>query len=209
MPARRFALELLRGRCDGEMSDYTPSIVDAEFEQDLFLALAEGRGLILVTGPTGQGKTTAIQRALADARCPRDVAFVGDIRGDVTDVHRAMQLARDRPVVAVMRSGEGAGVFARLMDMGVPARELADHVSTLFRLRLVRRTESERVLIHERLVVTDAISELIRASADPVVVQRQARADGMRTIREVGMAYVQAGVLAEIDVTYMTPGDLW
>lgn len=63
------------------------------------LALAEGSGLILVTGPTGHGKTTAIEAVLGDPRCPPKVIFIGDIRGEVQDAFRAIQLARTQLVV--------------------------------------------------------------------------------------------------------------
>ena len=49
-------------------------------QHDLLSALGAARGLVLVTGPTGQGKTTSIEVALADRSCPSNVIFSGDVR---------------------------------------------------------------------------------------------------------------------------------
>ena len=88
---------------------------------ELLSALEVPRGLILVAGPTGQGKTTAIEKVLADPACAPNVAFVGDIRGDVDDARRAVAMARTSVVLAVLRIQRAAATFARLIDMDVAA----------------------------------------------------------------------------------------
>lgn len=97
----------------------------ATTHEDLLAALGQVSGLILVTGPTGNGKTTAIEHVLGDPRCPPNVTFIGDIRGEVEDAFRAVQLARSQTVVAVLRIPRAAGAFSRLSSMGVPAIDLA------------------------------------------------------------------------------------
>lgn len=149
--------------------------------QHLLAALTEASGLILVTGATGTGKTTVIEEVLADPRCPPNTVFLGDVR-DVQLALRAVQLARSQVVVAVLRIPRSAGAFARLTDMGVSARDLAEVVRVVFTTRLVRSGVSEPVLLHERLVVTNGIREVILAGADAEAVHRQALADGMRSL---------------------------
>lgn len=174
---------------------------------DLLSALTEASGLILVTGSTGHGKTTAIEAVLADPRCPPDIVFVGDIRGDVRDALRAVQLARTQNVVAVLRIPRAAGAFGRLTAMGVPARDLAEVVRVVFTTRLMRTADSEPLLLHERLVVTSAIRELVLVDPNEDAVHREALADGMRSLRQVGMDHVRAGRLTPTAVAQATPDD--
>lgn len=91
--------------------------------------------------------------------------------------------------------------------MGVPARDLADVVRVVFSTRLLRPSGAKPILLHERLVVTEAIRELVLAGADADVVHRQAVAEGMRSLRQLGLDHVAAGRLTAADVTYATPGD--
>ena len=174
--------------------------------EELLSALIQGPGLILVTGPAGQGKTTAIEGVLADSRCPRDIAFLGDIRGDVQEAARAVQLARSQMVVAVLRIQHAAGAFARLLDMGVPASDLVDVVRTVFTTRILR-LPSEVLLLHERLVVTPAIRGLIVAGADSEAIHRRAIADGMQSLRKVGNELVRAGRVPADAIADLTPDD--
>lgn len=176
-------------------------------KQELLVALAKGPGLILVTGPTGHGKTAAIEQVLADSRCPPDVVFLDDIRGDVEDARHAVQLARSQVVVAVLRISRAAGAFVRLTEMGIPSRDLVEIVRVVFTTRLIRPPASEPVLLHERLVVTDAIRELVLVGAGSDVVHRQAVADGMRTLRQDGLDHVRAGRLQAGAVNDVTPAD--
>jgi len=123
--------------------------------QELLVALAEASGLILVTGSTGQGKTTAIEEVLADPRCPPSIGFLGDVRDEAQDALRAVQLARSQVVVAVLRIPRAAGAFGRLID----------------------------------------------------AVHRQALADGMRSLRQVGRDHACAGRLTPMAVAERTPDD--
>lgn len=79
------------------------SAVIASMQADLLAALGTTSGLILVTGPTANGKTTAIEEALADPRCPPAVVFIGDLRGGVEDAYRAIRIARSQVVIAELR----------------------------------------------------------------------------------------------------------
>ncbi len=173
---------------------------------ELLLALANGPGLVLVTGPTGHGKTTVIEAVLADPVCPPNVVFLGDIRGDVELAQRALQLARFSAVVAVLRSGHGAGAFRRLVDIGVSPIDVAAVVRAVFTTRLFR-LRSEALLVHERLDVSASIRTLVLADAEPDAIQRQAMADGMQTLRHAGLEHVRAGRLTHDEVIRNTPED--
>ncbi len=178
---------------------------------DLRSALMMPSGLVLVAGPTGQGKTTAIEEVLALPACPPNVAFVGDVRGDREHARDAVSTARSSVVVAVVRIQRAAGAFLRLLDMGVPAAELAEVARTAFTTRLFRSTTNsdtpETLLLHERLAVTEAIRALITAGADPDAVHQQAIDDGMRSLRQLGLDHVKAGRLTLQQVDEMIPAD--
>lgn len=163
--------------------------------------------MILVTGPTGHGKTTAIEAVLGDPRCPPNVIFIGDIRGEVQDAFRAVQLARTQVVVAVLRIPRATGAFVRLTDMGVPARELVDVVRMVFTTRLLRPAQSTPVLLHERLRVTNALGELVLADPSEDAVHRHAIKGGMRSLRQAGLEHVRAGRLTHAAVLDATPDD--
>lgn len=83
--------------------------IGAALHRDLLSGLRAPRGLILVASPTGQGKTTAIERVLLDSACRTNVVFVGDLRGDLDAARRAVSAARSSVVVAVLRIPRAAG----------------------------------------------------------------------------------------------------
>jgi hypothetical protein len=185
------------------------STVGTSMHEDLLATLRADSGIVLVIGPTGHGKTTVIDQVLADPRCPPGVVFIGDLRGEAADALRAVQLARSRIVVAVLRISRAAGGFRRLADLGVPAADLVDVVRAVYSTRLVRAAGPEPVLLYERLAMTSGIRALVLAgAADDETVHRQAIADGMVSLRELGMRYVRAGRLTTAEVTYTTPDDM-
>jgi type II secretory ATPase GspE/PulE/Tfp pilus assembly ATPase PilB-like protein len=175
-----------------------------DLHQDLLSALAVPRGLIIVTGPTGHGKTTAIEGVLADPNCPRGVIFCGDVR-DLEAAREAVRLAHSQVVVAVLRIPRASGAFCRLIDMTIPADDVVDVARVAFTTRLFR--SPSMLLLHERLMVTDSTRALILSGADPDLIHSQAIAEGMRSLREVGLAYVFAGRLTREAVVEMTMED--
>jgi general secretion pathway protein E len=141
-------------------------------------------GLILLTGPTGSGKTTAIYSALytlvqragstisiatvedpvefnlpmvAQAQVnlaqefdyPRalrslmrqdpQVIMVGEIRDPDTAAIAVQAGLTGHLVISTIHSGSTAGVFARLMNMGIEPFLLASSVSGVLGLRLIRK----------------------------------------------------------------------
>lgn len=180
--------------------------LDVVMHDELLSALSGPPGLILVAGSTGNGKTTAIEAVLGDRRCPPRVVFLGDIRGDVEDAFRAVQLARSLVVVAVLRIRRAAGSFGRLTAMGVAAHDLAEVVRSVFTTRLLRPAASAPILLHEQLVVTNAIRELVLAGVGEDALHRQAIADGMRSLRQASLDHVRAGRLTPA-LAESTPDD--
>lgn len=185
--------------------------VGTSMRDELLSALQAPCGLIAVSGPTGHGKTTVIEEVLADPACPTNVLFVGDLRGDLDAARRALFAARSQVVVAVLRIPRAAGAFRRLIDMQVRARDVAEVTRVAFSTRLIRPTnDSPRqgfLLLHERLVVSDAIRALVLADADEGAIHRRAIADGMRSLRQNALDHVHAGQLTFELATAMTPED--
>lgn len=181
----------------------------ANMHRDLLDAVAPARGLVIVAGPTGQGKTTAVERALTDASCPPGVFFAGDIRGDVALARRAVSLARGRTVVAVLRIPRAAGSFRRLLELGVPAAELVEVARVVFGTRLARPADvrEDVVLLWEKLLVTHEIRTLVLRGADPDAIHQQAIAQGMQSLRQAGLELVSAGRLELEEVVRSTPDD--
>jgi hypothetical protein len=179
--------------------------------RELLSGLRAPHGLILVASPTGQGKTTAIERVLRDPACPPNVVFMGDLRGDLDAARRAVAMARSSVVVAVLRIPRAAGAFMRLIDMSVPATEVAAVSLLAFSTRLFRPstgdTREEFRLLHEQIVVTDAIRSLIIAGADQDAIHQCAIAEGMCSLRRAALEQVRAGHLTPEAVATMTPED--
>lgn len=185
--------------------------VGTSMRDDLLSALQAPCGLIVVSGPTGHGKTTVIEEVLSDPACPASVLFVGDLRGDLDAARRAVLAARSQVVIAVLRIPRAAGAFRRLIDMQVPARDVAEVTTLAFSTRLIRRSSDgpreECLLLHERIVVTDAIRALVMAGADDDAIHRRAIADGMRSLRANALEQVRAGRLTRNLAAAMTPDD--
>jgi type II secretory ATPase GspE/PulE/Tfp pilus assembly ATPase PilB-like protein len=185
--------------------------IGAALHRDLLSGLRAPRGLILVASPTGQGKTRAIKRALHDPACPPNVVFMGDLGGNLDAARRAVTVARSRVVVAVLRIQRAAMGFARLIHMGVPATEVAAVSRLAFSTRLFRPSEGDTRhdvrLLHERIVVTEAIRSLIIADADEGAIHRCSIAEGMCSLRQAALEQSRAGHLTSELVATMTPDD--
>lgn len=181
--------------------------LESSMRDDLLSGLQAACGLIVVAGPTGHGKTTMIEEALAKGGCPASVLFVGDLRGDLDAARRAVLAARSQIVVAVLRICRAAGAFRRLIDMQVPARDVAEVTRMAFSTRLIRPSSDDSLLLHERIVVTDAIRALVMAGADEDAIHRRAIADGMISLRNRARDQVRAGRLTLELATTMTPDD--
>ncbi len=152
--------------------------------QTLKMLLVRPTGLVLMTGPTGSGKTTAIYASLyhiieragpsisiatvedpvefnlpliAQSQCnvARDytypialrslmrqdpqVIMIGEIR-DTETAHIAVQAGlTGHLVISTIHSGSTAGVFARLINMGIEPFLLSSSIAGVLGMRLIRK----------------------------------------------------------------------
>ncbi|MDR9469254.1 type IV-A pilus assembly ATPase PilB [Marinospirillum sp.] len=154
---------------------------EAEQQKLYEQALANPQGMILVTGPTGSGKTVTLytglnllnspERNIASAEDPveinmdginqvnintkvgldfasalraflrqdPDVVMVGEIR-DIETAETAVKAAQTgHLVLSTLHTNSAAATLNRLMNMGVPAYNLAASVQLIIAQRLARR----------------------------------------------------------------------
>ena len=164
-------------------------------------ALAQPQGMILVTGPTGSGKTVSLytglgilntdERNISTAEDPveinmeginqvlvnnkvgldfaealrsflrqdPDVIMVGEIR-DLETAEIAIKAAQTgHLVLSTLHTNSAAETITRMMNMGVPAYNIASSVSLIIAQRLARRL-CKSCSIPETEVPRDALMEL-------------------------------------------------
>ena len=161
-------------------------------------ALSKPQGMILVTGPTGSGKTVSLytglnilntsERNISTAEDPveinlaginqvqinpkagltfagalraflrqdPDVVMVGEIR-DLETAEIAIKAAQTgHLVLSTLHTNSAAETLTRMMNMGVPAFNIASSISVIMAQRLARRLcdrckEPEHIPVHELL----------------------------------------------------------
>ena len=153
-----------------------------EYQKELYMdALAQPQGMILVTGPTGSGKTVSLytglnilntpERNISTAEDPAeinlegvnqvnvnnrvglgfaealraflrqdpDIIMVGEIR-DLETANIAIKAAQTgHLVLSTLHTNSAAETLTRMMNMGVPAFNIATSVSLIIAQRLGRR----------------------------------------------------------------------
>ena len=259
------------------------------FQQRFVDVLDRPHGILLVTGPTGSGKTTTLYTALSQINTPDvkiitvedpveyqieginqiqvkpqigldfagalrsivrqdpDVIMIGEMR-DLETCRIAIQSAlTGHLVLSTLHTNSAAGGITRLLDMGVEDYLLGSTVNGILAQRLVRRLDPEtavsyealpevieqfelhkytqerpirlwkpgtstanptgyrgRRAIMEFLVMTDPLRRLVMQRADAGEIERQARAEGMRTMYEDGIAKAVAGITTIEEVLRVT-----
>ena len=259
------------------------------FEQRFVEVLQRPHGILLVTGPTGSGKTTTLYTALSRINTPDvkiitvedpveyqleginqiqvkpqigldfagalrsimrqdpDVIMIGEMR-DLETCRIAIQSAlTGHLVLSTLHTNSAGGGVTRLLDMGVEDYLLGSTVNGILAQRLVRRLDPETAIpyepspeviaefelekytserpirlwkpgasvanptgyrgrraIMEFLVMTDPLRRLIMQRADAGEIERAARAEGMRTMYEDGIAKAVAGVTTLEEVLRVT-----
>jgi len=259
------------------------------FQQRFVDVLERPHGILLVTGPTGSGKTTTLYTALSKINTPDvkiitvedpveyqieginqiqvkpqigldfagalrsivrqdpDVIMIGEMR-DLETCRIAIQSAlTGHLVLSTLHTNSAAGGITRLLDMGVEDYLLGSTVNGILAQRLVRRLDPETAIpyealpevveqfelhkytderpirlwkpgsstanptgyrgrraIMEFLVMSDPLRRLVMQRADAGEIERQARAEGMRTMYEDGIAKAVAGITTIEEVLRVT-----
>ncbi len=259
------------------------------FQQRFVEVLQRPHGILLVTGPTGSGKTTTLYTALSQINTPDvkiitvedpveyqleginqmqvkpqigldfagalrsimrqdpDVIMIGEMR-DLETCRIAIQSAlTGHLVLSTLHTNSAGGGITRLLDMGVEDYLLGSTVNGILAQRLVRRLDPETAIayqpppeviaefelekytgerpirlwrpgssaanpsgyhgrraIMEFLVMSDPLRRLVMRRADAGEIEQQARAEGMRTMYEDGIAKAVAGVTTLEEVLRVT-----
>ncbi|MFZ6802042.1 type II secretion system ATPase GspE [Undibacterium sp. Di24W] len=232
--------------------------------------IAQPHGIVLVTGPTGSGKTTTLYAALsrvnagttniltvedpieyelagvgqtqvntkidmsfakalrAILRQDPDVIMIGEIR-DLETAQIAVQASlTGHLVLATLHTNDAAAAVTRLLDMGIEPFLLSSSLLGVVAQRLVRKLCTHckvqdagvwksvgcehcghtgyqgRVGVYELLLTTEAISAQIHHQASEAEIRLAAQGDGMKTMREDGQRWLDAGVTTREELLRVT-----
>jgi type IV pilus assembly protein PilB len=260
-------------------------------EQKVKLMHAVGRpyGMILVTGPTGSGKTVSLYSCLnilnrpgvnistaedpaeinlpginqvninekagltfpvalkAFLRQDPDIIMVGEIR-DLETADIAIKAAQTGHLVfSTLHTNDAPATLTRLMNMGVPAFNIASSIILITGQRLARRLCSckkpgvftpemlgvagfkaadinntwaayipigcdrckgtgykGRVGVYQVMPITEAMQNIILSNGSSLDIERQARLEGILSLRESGLEKVKQGVTSIEEVLSVT-----
>jgi type IV pilus assembly protein PilB len=262
---------------------------DPEQKEKLMHAVGRPYGMILVTGPTGSGKTVSLYTCLnilnrpginistaedpaeinlpginqvninekagltfpvalkAFLRQDPDIIMVGEIR-DLETADIAIKAAQTGHLVfSTLHTNDAPATLTRLMNMGVPAFNIASSVIMITGQRLARRLctckkpgnftqamlevagfkASEidsswsayvpigcdrckgtgykgRVGVYQVMPITEAMQNIILANGSSLDIERQARVEGIFSLRESGLEKVKQGVTSIEEVLSVT-----
>nr|WP_242697587.1 type II secretion system ATPase GspE [Bordetella petrii] len=162
-----------------------------------------------------------------------DVIMIGEIR-DLETAQIAVQASlTGHLVLATLHTNDATSAVTRLVDMGVEPFLLASSLLGVLAQRLVRRLcqqcrrpdtlpdgrlvyrpvgceacnhtgYSGRSGIHELFAVDDDVRHLIHEGRDEQALRAQALRGGMRTLRDDGQRWVEAGVTAPEEILRVT-----
>ncbi len=215
--------------------------------------LEQREGLVLVTGPTGSGKTTTLYAALREIqrrgvnivtvedpieyrlpgivqvqvheragltfasalrsimRQDPDVILIGEIRDRETADIAVQASLTGHLVLSTLHTNDAASAVTRLLDIGVPAYRIATALKGVVAQRLLRMRCREcegaatacspcgetgfrgRQAIAEILTSGGGVERAISEGATTDSIAVAARASGMTSLWESGMAQVRAG----------------
>jgi type IV pilus assembly protein PilB len=230
----------------------------SETQKKLFLtAIHKPQGMVLVTGPTGSGKTITLYTALHLLNKPAvnilsvedpieielpgvnqvhmndkisltfstvlrsflrqdpDIIMVGEMRDKETADIAIKAAQTGHLVLSTLHTNSATETLTRLMNMGIPAYDIAASISLIIAQRLVRKLcihcqgqhcrecqkgYSGRTAVYEFLRVTPAITETILHTPDALSLERKACEEGMQTLYAHGLEKVGEGItsLAEL-----------
>lgn len=243
-----------------------------EQQKILFInTINKPQGMILVTGPTGSGKTLTLYNALkilnteqinissvedpveikmlginqvsinpkigftfdsvlrTFLRQDPDVIMVGEIRDNET-AEMAMKAAQTgHLLLSTLHTNSAAETLTRLLNLGIPAFNIASSVSLLIAQRLVRKLchyckihDSEhysfnrtgcnhcingyrgRVGLFEVMPISKTIQQMIMAGHNSIEIYHQALTEGMQTLYQSGLEKIQLGITTLEEVNRVT-----
>ncbi len=253
------------GKLDLTHLGMSPEVL-TQFDQ----LIAQPHGIVLVTGPTGSGKTTTLYAALsrvnagttniltvedpieyelagigqtqvnakidmsfakalrAILRQDPDVIMIGEIR-DLETAQIAVQASlTGHLVLATLHTNDAAAAVTRLLDMGIEPFLLSSSLLGVVAQRLVRKLCTHckvqesgiwksvgcehcghtgyqgRVGVYELLLTTEAISAQIHHQASEAEIRIAAQGDGMKSMREDGQRWLDAGVTTREELLRVT-----
>ncbi len=262
-----------------------------EYTLDTFRKAVDApHGMILVTGPTGSGKTTTLYSVLSELNSPEynivtvedpvefqlvginqvavkpeiglgfsdalrsilrqdpDIVMIGEIRDNETADIAVKAALTGHQVLSTLHTNDAAGAITRLDDMGIEPFLISSSILLTCAQRLVRRIcpnckeefipEPEmlakleieldpgtvfyhgagcdrckrrgytgRAAIIEVLPISEPIRRLIVKRASAAVIKAQAVAEGMRTLRMVGIEKARQGITTLEEVLRITAED--
>lgn len=264
--------------------------MEAQEEKDLLQALARPQGMVLVTGPTGSGKTVTLYACLdklnqshvnistaedpceihvnginqlqvhekagltfatalrAFLRQDPDVLMVGEIR-DMETADVAIKAAQTgHLVLSTLHTNDAPATLTRLLNMGVAAYNVVASVKLVVAQRLVRclcphckkaaNVTRDHLLsagadptfiqgpigvfeavgcarchqgfygrlgLYQTLPMTESLQHLILQNSTELALRQAAQAAGMRSLRSLGMMWVQRGLTTMGEVLMNTP----
>ncbi|MCW5769562.1 MAG: type II/IV secretion system protein [Phycisphaeraceae bacterium] len=149
-----------------------------------------------------------------------DVVMIGEIRDEQTARIAIQASLTGHLVLSTLHTNSAAGAVSRLSDLGVEPFLVASSLSGVMAQRLVRRVHREcegrgcerclrsgflgRVGLFELLVCSARIREMVVARAGERAILDQARAAGMRTLREEGLRLADLGITTEREAMRVT-----
>src|SRR5215831_12201483 len=120
--------------------DLTTFGFEAKAEADLLKAILNPYGMVLVTGPTGSGKTTTLYSALQRINTvDPNIIMIGEIRDLETGGIAIKAALTGHLVLSTLHTNDAPSTITRLLDMGVEAFNVSAAVNLVVAQRLVRR----------------------------------------------------------------------
>jgi len=157
-----------------------------------------------------------------------NVVLVGEIRDKETAGLAVQAALTGHLVFSTLHTNSAAGVLTRLLDMGIEPFLLSSSLLGVVAQRLVRKLCSHckqheagvwkavgcehcghtgyqgRVGVYELLLTTEAISAQIHHQSSEAEIRLAAQKDGMKTMREDGQRWLDAGVTTREELLRVT-----
>src|SRR6478735_4306793 len=109
-------------------------------EKDLMANILNPYGMVLVTGPTGSGKTTTLYSALSRVNTVEvNIIMIGEIRDLETGGIAIKAALTGHLVLSTLHTNDAPSTITRMIDMGIEAFNVSSAVNLVVAQRLVRR----------------------------------------------------------------------